>query len=848
MFSAEIIAKIERDFAEARPRLEGRQTALFSVFEKASSEEAICLKYIYSYLPLSDAASYDGDLFLKLVSDALAAREAFPWGRSIPDVIFLNYVLAVRINNEDLTDHRELLREQIAPRLTGLDLTEAALEVNVWCYEKATYQASDSRTVSPLTIMRRGFGRCGEESTFTVSALRSVAIPARQCYTPRWAHSDDNHAWVEVWIDGNWHYLGACEPEAVLDKGWFSAPARRGMLIESRVFSGLLADEEVVKRGMGMTLINVSDNYFPTARLSVRVTQDGRPLEAAVVEFSVVNYAQFTPLLYLNTDENGFCSLKTGRGDLFLRVKKGSYYLEKKISLREGNLDVELDFANSVKRETRDFYLTMHAPVAAVTEEKTASEEAEAAMKKKMAQAERSRAAFIGSFHPQPDPERSDKGSELWRREKILADSLGNHAEIEAFLNETESGIDEALKLDLLEAVKYKDLSDITAELLMHHAKAALPYRELYPADVFKHALLNPRIGMEVISAWRTLPSYYGESDIKRFIANPAEIRSYIEEQIRDAGDYDYATIMADPVKLVELSIGSNLSRRILTVALTRSLGIPARINHLDYQLEYFARGHWQRYSEHSGTASDELRSAGLILKKEDIEQTIEYGTHFTIARLSADASYDTLGFYGSSFDENGKLEFWLEPGQYQLLLCNRLASGDILAKVSRFVLEAHDEKSLSLLLPEDESEERNLPVFHDLELEDGPYPVNEEMRLLAILAPGGEPTEHFFNELLDNETSIAERQEAFTFVVKEESALDNAKLRLVRERFPQIRIKLPGADVDLDSYVRECYDLYSLHNRQRPLLVLTNGEGKVRLAISGYQVGSVAQILGRFK
>lgn len=74
---------------------------------------------------------------------------------------------------------------------------EAALEVNHWCHEKVAYRPSDSRTSSPLATVLSGYGRCGEESTFTVTALRSVGIPARQCYTPRWAHTDDNHAWVE---------------------------------------------------------------------------------------------------------------------------------------------------------------------------------------------------------------------------------------------------------------------------------------------------------------------------------------------------------------------------------------------------------------------------------------------------------------------------------------------------------------------------------------------------------------------------------------------------------------------------------------------------------------------------
>jgi len=52
---------------------------------------------------------------------------------------------------------------------------------------------------SPLATIRTAYGRCGEESVLTVAALRAVGIPARQCYTPLWAHCDDNHAWVEAW-------------------------------------------------------------------------------------------------------------------------------------------------------------------------------------------------------------------------------------------------------------------------------------------------------------------------------------------------------------------------------------------------------------------------------------------------------------------------------------------------------------------------------------------------------------------------------------------------------------------------------------------------------------------------
>ena len=108
------------------------------------------------------------------------------------------------------------------------------LEVNHWCHEKAVYKPSDARTKLSFGNGTYRHGRCGEESTLLVAALRSVGIPARQVYTPRWAHTDDNHAWVEAWADGKWYFLGACEPEPVLNLGWFNAPASRGMLMHTK--------------------------------------------------------------------------------------------------------------------------------------------------------------------------------------------------------------------------------------------------------------------------------------------------------------------------------------------------------------------------------------------------------------------------------------------------------------------------------------------------------------------------------------------------------------------------------------------------------------------------------------
>ena len=108
------------------------------------------------------------------------------WGKEIPDEVFRHFVLPIRVNNENLDDSRRVFYGELKDRVKGLPMKDAILEVNHWCHEKVVYRPSDARTSSPLASVKTAYGRCGEESTFTVAALRAVGIPARQVYTPRW--------------------------------------------------------------------------------------------------------------------------------------------------------------------------------------------------------------------------------------------------------------------------------------------------------------------------------------------------------------------------------------------------------------------------------------------------------------------------------------------------------------------------------------------------------------------------------------------------------------------------------------------------------------------------------------
>ena len=185
--------------------------------EKMESADVIAaIKWIYANSPLSDLANYDFEIFQSCAEHGVFLRENSPFAKDLPEDIFLNYVLHVRVNEEELCDCRKFFYGLLADRVNSLSMHDAIIEANYWNAENVMYQATDSRTISALGAYYSAYGRCGEESAFGVNVYRAIGIPARQIYTPRWAHCDDNHAWVEVYCDGAWHFLGACEPEEVL--------------------------------------------------------------------------------------------------------------------------------------------------------------------------------------------------------------------------------------------------------------------------------------------------------------------------------------------------------------------------------------------------------------------------------------------------------------------------------------------------------------------------------------------------------------------------------------------------------------------------------------------------------
>ena len=283
--------------------------------------EADYVQFLYGSMPLPDSLVYPREYWEQNVAKTLEVRKRMKW--DIPEREFRHFVLPVRVNNENLDDFRLVYADSLCERVKGMTMEQAALEINHWCQERMTYIPSDGRTLGPMASIRSGLGRCGEESVLAVSALRAAGLPARQVYTPRWAHTDDNHAWVEVYVNGAWHFMGACEPEPVLDMGWFNSSVSRAMLLHTKAFGNYDGPEDVISRTPAYTEINVIRNYVPTRRVTVTVKDStGNAVTDANLEFKIYNYAEFYTVAKYRTDEKGQASLETGLGDIVVWASK----------------------------------------------------------------------------------------------------------------------------------------------------------------------------------------------------------------------------------------------------------------------------------------------------------------------------------------------------------------------------------------------------------------------------------------------------------------------------------------------------------------------------------------------
>ena len=843
--------------------------------EKLTADEQEALKFLYAYMPLADVTDYPTSFFADNVRMAFKAREEMPWGKNVPELLFRHFVVPIRVNNEALDNARSVFYNELKDRIKGMSMIDAIIEVNHWCHEKVTYQPSDARTSAPLATLKTATGRCGEESTFAVAALRAVGIPARQVYTPRWAHTDDNHAWVEAWADGKWYFLGACEPEPVLNLGWFNAPASRAMLMHTRAFGDYNGPEEVMLRTSNFTEINLTSNYAPVASVDFYVKDsEGKPVENARVEFKIYNYAEFFTAVTKYTDAKGHTSLSAGIGDLVVWASKDGKYAYRKVSFgkeKEATLTlpggalvggygipaIPTQPANSVgalpdcsvgaletSAHTKCTYLDI-VPPKEDPQLPYVSDEMHKENQRRFALEDSIRKAYTATFPTMEEAKRiNERGAEY------IFKSRGNKQTIVDFIKRHSDNEDRVM--GILATLSDKDLRDITTEIL----------EDSYNATTDQ---LSPRVEDELI----TIPfkQYFEKVFSKKaadaFRADPMKLVEWIKKNIRLNPDKKALRIAQTPVGVMKSKITDERSRDIFFVDVARSLGIEAQKDAVTGKIQYKKNGEWQDV-KFDNTADKTSTAAALGTIKLTYEPTKlldnpKYYSHFTISRiengtaqlLNFDEGQADMG-NGTTWSNTFKNGYKLDAGTYMLTTGTRLANGSVLASNRIFEIVKGQTTTLPLEIRQNTNEVTVIGSFNSESLvtKDG-----KEVSLLSqtgrgyyvvgILGVGQEPTNHALHD-------IEKMKEAFEawgrpVVLLFESEADAAKFN--HDEFPGLPSTVQFA-LDKDGSVRKqiAREMKLMNEKQMPMFIIADTFNRVVFVSQGYTIGLGEQMQGVFK
>ena len=767
--------------------------------------------YLYQFMPQPDKTDYSREFYQQNVALSLKARAEMPWGKTIPEREFRHFVVPVRVNNENLDNSREVFYKALKPRVEKLSMQEAILEVNHWCHEHVTYRPSDGRTSSPLATLRTAYGRCGEQSTFTVAALRAVGIPARQVYTPRWAHTDDNHAWVEAWADGKWYFLGACEPEPVLNLGWFNESASRGMLMHTKAFGNYDGPEEVMSQTPCYTEINVVDNYAPTAQVNVQVVNaKGKPVSGARVEFKLYNYAEFYTVANKTTDKLGHASLTAGKGDMLLWVSKGGLVATRKVSFgKDKQVKIVLN-----SKELPDLVDLDIVPPPVSGQLPVVTPEQRAENNRRSAYEDSIRHAYEATM-PVED----------WR---------GNHRTIQQFLNEAPNKL---MAEKLLGVLAKKDLRDIELAVLKDNQVAAVD-----TSDIYLKYVLCPRVELEWLTPYKAFFREHMGS-----IKNPAQLEAWCNQNIRIDNDHNPQGLRMQPMSVYREKLTDDLGRNIFFVSVARSLGMPARINEVNGKPQYYADGRWvDVFAKAQNAKQGNTAKLKLDYKLSAHNDNPKYYIHFTLSKV-VDGQLQLQTFPEEATQQDFVNGQEIDKGEYILTTGVRMASGKVLARMQRFTLNG--DTTISYALRENQEDVQVIGslnaenIYHDKATDSDKSLLSTTGRgyyVLAIVAPNQEPTNHAMRDISVYKQQCEEWGRKMIFLFQND---DEAQ----RFNFAEFD-KLPNTVVwgtDVEGKIKqEVWQQMKLTTPSLPVFLICDSFNRVVFVQQGYTINLGEQLI----
>lgn len=821
-----------------------------------SDTEKEMIAFLYAYMPSSDIADQSPEYFLKNIRASMLAKREMPWGIKVPELLFRHFVLPIRINNENLDLSRSFFYHELKDRIKDLSMYDAILEVNHWCHEKVKYTPSDARTLSPLSVVKTAIGRCGEESTFTVAALRAVGIPARQVYTPRWAHTDDNHAWVEAWADGKWYFLGACEPEPVLNLGWFNAPASRGMLMHTKVFGKYNGPEEVMRCTPNYTEINVIDNYAATGKASILVTDaEGKAVPNAKVEFKIYNYAEFFTVATKFCDAEGKTFLTAGLGDMLVWGSHGDSFGFCKVSFGKDQT-VTLPLLHKKGENIEAKFDIVPPPESYNLPEVTAEQRTE--NNRRMAHEDEMREAYEATFFTKEQAQEwINKHQFMAETANNLFDSRGNHQILTKFLLKAKVMKKQAKAEALLQVITTKDLRDTPIEVLNDHWQYSVHLKDVSLED-FHRFVLNPRVGHELLSAYKAnLQKALGISLIRAFREHPEKVSAWVKDKIEIRNDLNAQHIISSPMGTWKLRLADVRSRNIFYVAVMRSCGIPAWMDKVTGKLQYKQGNNIYDVNFEASTPSIAVKGKlTLEYTPDKVVDNPKYFRQFTLAHI-ANTSPRLLNYEEGEVDMGGGVSWnstfregsLMDAGYYMLTTGTRMADGSVLATLRCFNIKANQNTTIPLVLRKNLNEVQVIGNFNaeNLFL---PLGKNKVQSLLSVTGRGyyavgllgvnQEPTNHALKDIERQAKELAQWGRKIVLLFPDKESEKRFKNHEFKE-LPQNVI----FGIDLEHKIeKEIIAQMKLKKGSLPIFIIADTFNRVVFVSQGYTIGLGHQMM----
>ncbi|MBI4834853.1 MAG: redoxin domain-containing protein [Planctomycetes bacterium] len=773
---------------------------LIKVLKAVKPEERKGASFIIATMSFPDMASIKSEVLLEHIKYAYLAKGKYPWLKSMPEEIFMYGVLPYRCAEEPIEAYRRYFYEQLDPVVSGLTkMSDVVHQVNLWLgapkadgKQRVRFVPTEARDQGPIETLKAGYGRCEEMMIVYMSAARSVGIPCRSAWTNWWAVNDNNHAWVEVWVDGVWRPVGGCEPSL---HPWFENTTKRAPAIFSAIFG--TTKSEPIYRAFPInepfktnSIINSTPNYSQTCELKVTVlSPTGEKVSSGTgVSLAVYNWGAFKPFMRQETDKDGTVSFVTGIGEYFLSAGKDKLRAWQVIKTEP---DKKLEFIVKLSENSApDGFVFLRYPTEAEAAASFNPEERypnlEITYKVPFTPAYQAPAEIYTAdeFDPAKFPE-LDKLVPISATRAVVIDRLkkagGNWGEIASAIKEAKPEMREDLCWLIAHLVHLETL-EVTKGFLLENVSYANTARAKAPYPVsdelFQSYVLSPLFTYIHPGIWRAeLYDIFSPMMQKTITDTARTVNDWVAANIKVRDERtERFSYQARPMEIYKSRGGPAYSIAVMTAAILRTLAIPVQV-----------KSDWVEF--HNGTEwiplyPNDPKNFGNTKRNEASQKEYIKPAGFKIVLINKgvrDAniwekfrlSKFDAGFWLPMEDEVERKGSWMvvPPGQYLLTAGIRDSNGDPYVYCKQLDLESEKgvEMEVSLDIPINllsgaERVVRNLPKLPAIELNDldnQPYNLKKTLEtnnvLLVFFSLKNEPSLRMM-PMIDGVSSIAQK------------------------------------------------------------------------------------------